>query len=72
MFEGDVNLELFVIRQKDNDRYISIYIYKLYIYTYDIVYYLTDTIYIYIPYIHVYDIYIYIYISVRQYVKKTS
>ena len=26
MFEGDVNLELFVIRQKDNDRYIYIYI----------------------------------------------
>lgn len=32
MFEGDVNLELFVIRQKDNDRYI--YIYKLHIYIY--------------------------------------
>ena len=68
MFEGDVNLELFVLRQKGNDRYI--YIYINYIYTYDIVFYLTDTIYIYTIYTFIWYIIYILYISVRQTRKK--
>ena len=69
MFEGDVNLELFVLRQKGNDRYI--YIYKLYLYIWYCILFNWHHIYIYN--IYIYMIYIYIlYISVRQHVKRTS